>query len=156
MGNINKQHGIVLVAAMLMILMVSGIAISVMSGSAMDSKMVNATQDSYRAESITRGDTEQAIQEEIERKEASKFLKKRGAYQSASLTLEHSGTSEVVLSNVNTNPMMDLLNCPPRFAPTPGIKCNYLKLTTSTKYGKNNKNTMVIKTGIEQEMMGDL
>jgi type IV pilus assembly protein PilX len=76
MVNIDKQQGIVLIAAMLIILMVSGIAISLMTGSAIDSKIVNATQDSYRAESIGRGDTEQAIKAEIaERKQVNLLLK---------------------------------------------------------------------------------
>jgi type IV pilus assembly protein PilX len=155
MVNIDKQQGIVLIAAMLIILMVSGIAISLMTGSAIDSKIVNATQDSYRAESIGRGDTEQAIKAEIGRKEASKFIIKRSAYESDSFTIEHSGDSTVTVTNVNTNPNMDLLDCPARFAPTPGIKCNYLKLETTRNYGSNNKNKLIIKTGIEQEMIGN-
>ena len=155
MGNIDKQQGIVLIAAMLIILMVSGIAVSLMSGSSIDSKMVNATQDSYRAESITRGDTEQVIKAEIGRKGNSKFLIKKSAYKSDSLTIEHSGDSTVKLSNVNTNPNTDLLDCPARFAATPGIKCNYLKLKTTMNYGRNNKNKLIIVSGIEQEMIGN-
>ncbi|MFY8349975.1 hypothetical protein AAEU29_05540 [Pseudoalteromonas sp. SSM20] len=154
MGNLNKQKGVVLVAAMLMILMVSGIAVSVMSGSALDSKMVNATQESYRTESIARGDTEKQIKEQLDNKGASKFLLKKSAYGSdTTITLSSTG-SKIVMVNENTSPVTDLLECPPRFAPTPNIKCNYLKLTTSRKYGKGDKHTMTLNTGLEQEMMG--
>ena len=65
MGNLNKQKGVVLVGAILMILMVSGIAVSVMSGSALDSKMIIATQESYMTESVARGSTEEAIKDEL-------------------------------------------------------------------------------------------
>ena len=76
MDNLNTlyQKGVVLVAAMLMLLMVSGIAITVMSGSALDSKMVNASQDAYRAESVAKGDTELAIKNELQSGAANKFI----------------------------------------------------------------------------------
>lgn len=156
MGNLAKQQGIVLVAAMLMILMVSGIAVTVMSGSAVDSKMVNATQDAYRAESVARGETDKAIKTEIDAKAANKFLIKKKAYpnsQSLDLTV---GNTTMTLTNENRSNVVDLLDCPPRFAPTPGIKCNYLKLTTAKKYGKGDKHTITLNTGIEQEMIGGL
>lgn len=154
MGNLKNQKGIVLVAAMLMILMVSGIAVTVMSGSALDSKMINATQDSYRAESITRGDTEKSIKDELAKKGNSQFLLKRSnaAYVKDSITLL-SGSTKVVMVNEVGGPQ-ELLDCPPRFAPTPNISCNFLKLTTSRAYGKNDKHTMTINTGIQQEMIG--
>lgn len=155
MGNLNKQKGIVLVAAMLMILMVSGIAVSVMSGSALDSKMVNATQETYRAESSTRGDTEKAIKSELAKKSKNQFLIKKSAYQADKITLSTSG-STVTMVNENKSPVTDLLDCPPRFAPTPNMKCNYLKLTTEKPYGKGDKHTMRLNTGIEQEMIGGL
>ncbi|WP_372766866.1 hypothetical protein [Pseudoalteromonas sp.] len=156
MDNLNKQKGIVLVAAMLMILMVSGIAVSVMSGSALDSKMVNAAQETYRTEATTRGDTEKAIKDELAKKEKNQFLIKKSAYPSTkTITIASSG-SKIIMVNDNTSPVTDLLDCPPRFAPTPNMKCNYLKLTTSKGYGKGNKHTMTLNTGITQEMIGGL
>lgn len=155
MGNLNKHHGIVLVAAMLMILMVSGIAVSVMSASIMNSKMVIATQEVYRAESAIRGNTELAIKNEIGQNENSQFFKKRSAYNGESITLSNTGQSQILVTNININTAMDLLDCPPSYSPTPHIKCNYLELTSSIAYGKNNLNTLVLKTGIEQEIMDD-
>lgn len=156
MVNLRKQNGIVLVAALLMILMVSGIAVTVMSGSALDSKMVNATQEVYRAESIARGDTDEAIKGEIDKGATNQFLVKKNAYPAGGkITLTTAG-STVVLTNENNSPVVDLLDCPPRFAPTPGIKCNYLKLTTSKPYGKGDKHNVVLNTGIEQELIGGL
>lgn len=152
MGNLKTQNGIVLVAAMLMILMVSGIAVSVMSGSAIDSKMVNATQESYRAESITRGDTEKAIKDELAKKGNNQFLIKRNAYQGGSITLI-SGDTKVEMFNEVSGPT-DLIDCPARYAPTPKISCNYLKLTSSHSYGKEKKHTLVLNTGLAQEMNG--
>ncbi len=154
MGNLNKQQGVVLVAAMLMILMVSGIAVSVMSGSALDSKMVNATQESYRTESSARGDTEKVIKTELAKGGNSKFLEiKKKDNSNSEATLLSSG-SKVVMTYENQNINVPLLDCPPNFAPTPKMKCNYLKLTTSQSYGKGNKHVMTINTGIAQEMGG--
>lgn len=153
MGNLNKQKGVVLVGAILMILMVSGIAVSVMSGSALDSKMIIATQESYMTESVARGNTEEAIKDELAKKSGNRFLMKKRAYPSESITLSTSG-SNIVMVNENNSTVSDLLDCPPRFAPTPRMKCNYLKLITSKSYGKENKHTMTLNTGIEQEMMG--
>ncbi|MEI4548930.1 MULTISPECIES: pilus assembly PilX family protein [Pseudoalteromonas] len=152
MGNLNKQKGVVLVAAMLMILMVSGIAVSVMSGSALDSKMVNATQESYRAESSVRGNTEEVIKDELAKNGKSQFLMLKSAYPTDTVTLSTSG-AKVVMVNENNGPV-DLLGCPPRFAPTPNMQCNYVKLTASGVYGKGNKHTMTLNTGITQEMGG--
>lgn len=150
-----KHRGMVLIAAMLMLLMVSGIAITVMSGSAMDTKMVNATQDVYRVESVTKGNTEAVIKDEIEKGGANTFLIKRSAYPpEQQFSLEHNG-STIIITNENTSPVVDLLECPPRFAATSGIKCNYLRLSTSQRYGKGNKHTMNLNTGIQQEMIGN-
>ncbi|MDE3273485.1 hypothetical protein [Pseudoalteromonas sp. G4] len=156
MGNLNKQNGIVLVAAMLMILMVSGIAVTVMSGSGLDNKMVNATQESYRTESSARGDTEKVIKGELDKKADNQFLVKRSAYPETQEIILSTGDTKVVMTNENKSPVADLLECPPRYAPTPNIKCNYLKLRTVRDYGKGDKHTMTLNTGIEQEMIGGL
>ncbi|MEC8328835.1 MAG: pilus assembly protein PilX [Pseudomonadota bacterium] len=157
MDNLNtlRQKGVVLVAAMLMLLMVSGIAITVMSGSALDSKMVNASQDTYRTESLTKGDTELAIKDELQSGAANKFLIKRSAYPASQQYIINSNDTRIVMTNENTNPNVDLLECPPKFAATSGIKCNYLRLNSTQSYGKKNRHTMNINTGIQQEMMGN-
>lgn len=156
MGNLNNQKGIVLVAAMLMILMVSGIAVSVMSGSTLDSKMVNATQESYQAESLTRGDTEKVIKDEISNRADSKFLQVRKKDDSnIETTLLDSG-SKVIMTYENKNKNEPLLECPPSFAPTPNIRCNYLKLTSTKQYGRTKKHTMTMNTGLTQEMGGGI
>lgn len=157
MGNLRISHhkGIVLVAAMLMLLMVSGIAITVMSGSALDSKMVNASQDTYRAESVTKGNTELAIKNELQSGAANKFIIKRSAYPPSQQYIINSNGTTIVMTNENTNPVVDLLDCPPKFAATSGIKCNYLRLNSRQNYGKKGRHTMSINTGIQQEMMGN-
>ncbi len=155
MGNLNKQQGVVLVAAMLMILMVSGIAVSVMSGSALDNKMVNATQESYRVENIARGQTERTIKAEIDKGGDSNFLNKMGQNEADLETVLSIDGSKVVMTYTNKNENVPLLPCPPAFAPTTNIKCNYLKLSTTQNYGRANKHTLTLETGITQEMMGE-
>lgn len=157
MDNLNTlyQKGVVLVAAMLMLLMVSGIAITVMSGSALDSKMVNASQDAYRAESVAKGDTELAIKNELQSGAANKFIIKRSAYPASQQFIINSNGTTIVMTNENTNPNVDLLGCPPKVAATSGIKCNYLRLNSTQSYGKKDRHTMSINTGIRQEMMGN-
>ncbi|MCF6457112.1 pilus assembly protein PilX [Pseudoalteromonas sp. MMG024] len=157
MGNlkIKLQKGVVLIAAMLMLLMVSGIAITVMSGSALDSKMVNASQDTYRAESLTKGDTELAIKNELQSGAGNRFIIKRSAYPVSQQFVINSNGTTIVMTNENTNPVVDLLDCPPKFAATSGIKCNYLRLNSTQNYGKKDRHTMNINTGIQQEMMGN-
>lgn len=157
MGNLNISYhkGVVLIAAMLMLLMVSGIAITVMSGSALDSKMVNASQDTYRAESLTKGDTELAIKNELQSGAGSRFIIKRSAYPASQQFVINSNDTTIVMTNENTNPNVDLLECPAKFQATSGIKCNYLRLNSSHDYGKKDRHTMNINTGIRQEMMGN-
>lgn len=156
MDNLIKQQGFVLVAAMLMILMVSGIAVTVMSGSVLDSKMVNATQEAYLADSTARGDTEQAIKDEIKKGSASSFLDVMGKNEASKETTLLQAGSKVVMQYNNKNESVPLLPCPAAFAPTPKIKCNYLKLTTSKRYGRADKHMLTLETGIAQEMMGGL
>lgn len=98
MGNLSKQQGVVLVAAMLMILMVSGIAVSVMSGSALDNKMVNASQESYRVENIARGQTERTIKAEIDKGGDSNFLNKMGQNEADLETVLSLDGSRVVMT----------------------------------------------------------
>lgn len=155
MGNI-KQQGVVLVAALVMILLVTGIAVTVLSSSSLDTKMVVASQQAYSAENITKGDAERAIKAEIDLDGDSRLLYRKGKFpESNKIDISTNLQSEVMLSRTNINENVDLIDCPPRFAVTKGIKCNYLNTRTVHKYGKNKRYEMIVNTGVQQELIAN-
>lgn len=154
MVNLKRQRGIVLVSALIMVLLVTGIAVTVMTTSSIDTKMVVASQQAYNAEANAKGDSERAIQTEIAANGNNRFLYKRGQFSGAAeLDISPNVNSKVMLSRLNTNAKVEMLECPPKFAVTKGIKCNYLNIRTTHNYGKQDRHEMVINTGIQQELI---
>lgn len=153
MVNVKKQSGVVLVAAMIMLLLVTGVAVTLMSNSTLDSKMVGASQQAAAAENDTKGDSERAIQAQLAAAGNSNFLKKPAQFAGNTINISPNANTQVLLSNENDMAVADLLDCPPRFAVTKGIKCNYLRVQANHTYGKGNRHSVTVHTGIQQEMI---
>ena len=155
MGHLTKQSGMVLVTSILMLLMISGIAVTVMSGSALDSKMVNASQEVYRAEGLIRGDSELAIKMEIDSDANSRFKHNRSRFeQGGNEYILDRNNSRIVLVNETVDPNGNFAQCPRSFAPTENIECNYLRMSARHAYGKGDKHSLTVHSGIRQEVIG--
>jgi len=148
-----NQKGVVLITALIMIMAVTGIAVSLMSNSSIDLKISAAAQESDKAANLLKGDSERSINQEIDKKALSRFLFMKGQFTSAGdeINMSESSLHSVVnLYDENKGPM--LLDCPPRIAVTIGVKCNTLRVQAKMKYGKGNKHDIVLQSGIAQQL----
>ena len=78
-----QQKGVVLITALIMINAVTGIAVSLMSNSTIDLKVATAAQESDIAVNLLKGDSERSINQEIDKKELSRFLFMKGQFIAA-------------------------------------------------------------------------
>ena len=154
MVNINHQKGVVLVAALVMLLAVTGIAVTLMSSSSVDIKMTNAAQERERADHQLMGETETAIASEVNQGSDSRFLWTLAEFANAgdAVTLNVAG-NESTSTLTNMNPGPTTLNCPRRFAYTEGVVCNMMQLDTTLNYGGKSTHTVAVSSGIAQELL---
>jgi hypothetical protein len=156
MANVNfyNQKGVVLITSLVMIIAVTSIAVTLMSSSGIDIKMTSAAQENEVAQYWVRGDSERAINQEIIASGNSRLLYLTGQFpadNTIGIDVTAAGSkSTVTLFNNNNGPT--LLNCPPRIAVTNGIKCNTLRVESNYKYGKDNKHSVALLSGIAQEL----
>lgn len=142
LSDYKNQSGVVLITALIMIIAVSGIAVSLMSTSTTDLKVLSGTQDKEIASNLVKGDSQRAIGSEKLLGINSNFYTRKGQFEAQpnknyNITAS-SSSSTVLLYNENDGP--DLLPCSRRFAPTPSLKCNYLRMESKLNYGKKDSN----------------
>jgi type IV pilus assembly protein PilX len=138
----NKESGVVLITALIMIIAVSGIAVSLMSSSTTDLKVLSGAQDREIASNRVKGDTQRTIGAEKSAGINSHFYRLKGQFEaqtnkSFNISAENL-QSTVLLFNENDGPR--LLKCLPRLAVTPSLKCNYLRMESKLNYGKKDSN----------------
>jgi len=155
----NKQSGVVLITALIMIFAVSGIAVSLMSSSTIDLKIVGSNNEKEVASNLVNGDSQRTIGDEKLAGVNSKFYKLEGQFEAQTdnkYDLTRAGSQvKVYLFNENNGP--SLLKCLPRIAVTPSLKCNYLRMETSLKYGKvdsygEGKHSIELHSGVVQAL----
>ncbi|MBU2971086.1 pilus assembly protein PilX [Pseudoalteromonas sp. C2R02] len=140
--NRQQQTGVVLITALVMIFAVTGIAVTLMSSSTTDLKVVSGSQDKEIASNLVKGDSQRSIGKQKLTGIDSKFFLLKGQFDDQDdnnfdITAENS-ESTVLLFNENNGP--DLLACERRYAATPGLKCNYLRMETKLHYGNKDSN----------------
>ncbi|WP_091988764.1 pilus assembly PilX family protein [Pseudoalteromonas denitrificans] len=156
----SKQKGIVLVVSLVMIIAVTAIAVTLLSSSSIDIKMTSAAQESEVAIARVKADSVQIITQEKKAAAANnRLLYESGQFpvdptQGLDVTPVNS-SSQVILFNSNAGPT--LLDCPIVVNPTPGIKCNMLRIEATLNYGKHDSNgkgkhNVTVSSGIAQEM----
>jgi len=155
-----KQKGVVLVTSLVMIIAVSGIAVTLLSSSSIDLKMMSAAQESEVANARIKADSELTIvQEKKAAAEENRLLFEPGKFPvdvTVGLDVTPAGSSSSVrIYNSNLGP--SLLDCPIVVNPTPGIKCNMLRIEATLNYGKldsnsKGKHSISVNSGIAQEM----
>ncbi|KJZ00872.1 pilus assembly PilX family protein [Pseudoalteromonas ruthenica] len=154
MVNIATQRGIVLVAALVMLLAVTGIAVTLMSSSSIDIKTTNAAQERERADHQLMGEVEAAIASEVNRGTDSRFLWTLAQFAQSNDVVSLNVTGNASTSTLtNMNPGPATLNCPRRFDYTEGVVCNIMQLDTTLNYGGKSSHDVALSSGIAQELL---
>ncbi|NRA69850.1 MAG: hypothetical protein HRU24_02430 [Gammaproteobacteria bacterium] len=152
--NNQTSQGFVLVTALILMMIMTSIAVTLMSISAIDLKMTNAAQQSVLNEYIAKGDTKKALQQELLLAQDSHFLwlaTRFPADKTIGIDITPVGSrSNIRLFNNGSNTAQ--LNCPAQFAASSEQKCNILRLESRLNYGKKNQHLIVVHSGLIQEL----
>lgn len=150
-----KQQGVVLITALIMVIAVTGIAVTLMSSSSIDVKITNAAQEREVAENQLIGEVQRVIAQEANNGSDNKFFYTPEEVTSNSSTgtgMEIANHDDMASNMVNLNKGVLDLECPRRFSFTAGISCNMVQVSTTIEYGSKSKHQITIVTGIAQEM----
>jgi len=134
--------------------------VTLVSSSSIDLKMMAAAQESEISIAQVKADSMMTIVEEKKAAaENNRLLFEPGKFPvdiTIGLDVTPAGVpSSVTIYNSNLGP--SLLDCPIVVNPTPGIKCNMLRIEAVLNYGKKDSNnegkhSVTINSGIAQEM----
>jgi len=153
-GHTKKQQGVVLITALIMVIAVTGIAVTLMSSSSIDIKITNAAQEREVAENELIGEVQRVISSEAKKGSANQFFLspveiEGTAGNDSKLIADH---NDMQSKMINLNKGVLNLKCPRRFDPTIGLSCNMVQVSTTIEYGSKNKHELTIVTGVAQEM----
>ncbi|RXE96381.1 pilus assembly protein PilX [Pseudoalteromonas phenolica O-BC30] len=152
MEYMNKQRGVILITAMIMIVAVTAVAVSLMSSSTIDLKITNAAQERAEAETILIGEIQKIIKAQGGTS-YNKFTMRRQQMQDdgEDMAISNVTPSNITSKLVSLNNGEEDLNCPRQFAFTDGQTCNLTQMESTITYGSKNKHTITIVVGIGQE-----
>ncbi|MBH0021974.1 pilus assembly protein PilX [Pseudoalteromonas sp. SWXJ133] len=151
-----KQQGVVLITALIMVIAVTGIAVTLMSSSSIDIKITNAAQEREVAENELIGEVQRMISNEANKGANNQFflspdeVTSIAAADKEGMVIATHDDMQSKMINLN-NGALDL-ECPRRFNFTAGISCNMVQVATTIEYGSKSKHTLTIVTGVAQEM----
>lgn len=149
-ANMKKQQGIVLIIALIMVVAVTGIAVTLMNSSSVDIKITNAAQEREVAENELIGIVQNVIAREVARGANSALFRKKSEIPATGFDMGQVAQESNVLTNVNNGPKD--LRCPRKYNFTPGVACNMVKIDTTIDYGTKSNHSITITSGIAQEM----
>ena len=145
-----KQQGVVLITALIMVIAVTGIAVTLMSSSSIDIKITNAAQEREVAENQLIGEVQRIIADEVSKGAANQFFLTPEEVSDKGIVMAERDDMKSNMINLN-NGVLDL-ECPRRFSFTAGISCNMVQVSTTIEYGSKSKHQLTIVTGVAQEM----
>jgi len=146
----NKQQCVVLITALIMVIAVTGIAVTLMSSSSIDIKITNAAQEREVAENQLIGEVQRIIADEVSKGAANQFFLTPEEVSDKGIVMAERDDMKSNMINLN-NGVLDL-ECPRRFSFTAGISCNMVQVSTTIEYGSKSKHQLTIVTGVAQEM----
>ncbi|WP_352297421.1 pilus assembly protein PilX [Pseudoalteromonas sp. 20-MNA-CIBAN-0454] len=159
----SKQQGVVLITALIMVIAVTGIAVTLMSSSTIDIKITNAAQEREVAENELIGQVQKVIAIEAKKGKNSNFFLTKS--ETITLGKDENGNelekkekdisllgSEMKSTMINLNSGTLELNCPRSYSYTAGVSCNMVQVSTTINYGSKSKHQLTIVTGVSQEM----
>ncbi|MEO2278977.1 pilus assembly PilX family protein [Pseudoalteromonas pernae] len=154
--NVNSQNGVVLIAALVMVLVVSGIAVTLMSNSSVDMKVINAAQDYDEALTTAHADSSRAIYEEIKLNKAVNFTTPNLGADDETVAMSATG-AQGQLALVKAPGILSPTNCSRKrsaHSTKSTIKCTRdLRLVTTVNFGKSDRHVVTVIAGIEQESL---
>ena len=145
-----KQQCVVLIPALIMVIAVTGIAVTLMSSSSIDIKITNAAQEREVAENQLIGEVQRIIADEVSKGAANQFFLTPEEVTDNGVIMAERDDMKSNMINLN-NGVLDL-ECPRRFNFTAGISCNMVQVSTTIDYGSKSKHQLTIVTGVAQEM----
>ncbi|MCP4586522.1 MULTISPECIES: pilus assembly protein PilX [unclassified Pseudoalteromonas] len=145
-----KQQGVVLIVALIMVVAVTGIAVTLMNSSSIDIKITNAVQEREVAENELFGNVQQVISAEATKGGDSAFLMKAAEIPEGGFVIGRVGNTTNTMTNLN-NGALDL-PCPRKYNFTSGVACNMIQVNSTITYGKKSTHVLTITTGVAQEM----
>jgi len=151
-----KQQGVVLITALIMVIAVTGIAVTLMSSSSIDIKITNAAQEREVAENELIGEVQRMISDEANQGANNQFFLTPDEVTAIAdgddkgMVIANHADMQSKMTNLNKGALD--LECPRRFNFTAGISCNMLQVATTIEYGSKSKHELTIITGIAQEM----
>ena len=152
----NKQRGVVLITALIMVIAVTGIAVTLMSSSTIDIKITNAAQEREVAENELIGEVQRMISGEANKGAGNQFFLSpdevtsiASGDESGMVIAKH---NDMQSKMINLNKGALNLECPRRFNFTAGVSCNMVQVATTIEYGSKSKHQLTIVTGVAQEM----
>ncbi|MCK8134042.1 MULTISPECIES: pilus assembly PilX family protein [Pseudoalteromonas] len=160
-----KQQGVVLITALIMVIAVTGIAVTLMSSSTIDIKITNAAQEREVAENQLIGEVLRVIASEAKKGAGSNFFLTRDETKTDTGKFDSDGKKKYkfekditeagndmksIMTNMNHGSLE--LNCPRSYSYTAGVSCNMVQVSTTIEYGSKSKHQLTIVTGIAQEM----
>jgi len=151
-----KQQGVVLITALIMVIAVTGIAVTLMSSSSIDIKITNAAQEREVAENELIGEVQRMISDEANQGADNHFFLTPDEVTAIAdgddkgMVIANHADMQSKMTNLNKGALD--LECPRRFNFTAGISCNMLQVATTIEYGSKSKHELTIVTGIAQEM----
>ncbi|WP_372759986.1 pilus assembly protein PilX [Pseudoalteromonas sp.] len=152
----SAQQGVVLITALIMVIAVTGIAVTLMSSSSVDIKITNAAQEREVAENELIGEVQRMISGEANKGAGNQFfltpeeVTAISAGDTNGMVIANNNDMQSKMINLNKGAMN--LECPRRFNFTAGISCNMMQVATTIDYGSKSKHQLTIVTGIAQEM----
>ncbi|MBD55278.1 MAG: pilus assembly protein PilX [Pseudoalteromonadaceae bacterium] len=146
-----NQQGIVLILALLMVVAVTGIAVTLMNSSSIDSKITVAVQEREVAENELSGNVQKVIASEVGKRGNSRFLLSKNQITDSGLEIARINASTHTIYSRNNGPLS--LNCPRRFDSTQSLKCNLIELSSVVDYGAKSRHSITINAGIAQQML---
>lgn len=152
----SSQQGVVLITALIMVIAVTGIAVSLMSSSSIGIKITNAAQEREVAENELIGEVQRMISDEANKGAGNQFfltaeeVTAMSSGDVAGMMIANHNDMQSKMINLNKGAMN--LECPRRFNFTAGISCNMVQVATTIDYGSKSKHQLTIVTGIAQEM----
>lgn len=145
------QQGVVLIVALIMVIAVTGIAVTLMSSSSIDIKITNAAQEREIADNTLMGEVQKTMATESLKGGNSRFFLTPVEVPLGGVDLALGGETKSLLINLNTG--AHDLQCPRKFSYTAGISCNMMQMNTTIEYGSKSKHTLAVVTGVAQEMV---
>lgn len=146
----HKQKGVVLITALIMVIAVTGIAVTLMSSSTIDIKITNAAQEREVAQNKLVGEVQRVIAQEAKSGGANHFLLTKSEIPEKGQTIADHDGMKSTMTNLNKGVLT--LNCPRRYNPTQGVSCNMLEVTTTIEYGSKSKHQLTVVSAVAQEM----